>query len=272
MTRSSRGATMFVSLVACIWIVPVVGVVVTSLRPVQEAALGWWTTGPFTLTLASWRDIWSQFPLLNAFWVTFKLAGSATLATMLLTPPAAYAFHFLRFPLRRTILLLIVATFVLPQQMIVLPLFRLWREWGLIDHVLAVAIPYVGLSFAWSIVVVKHFLEDFPRELIEAARIDGCGPVAVFWRVVLPNLLPAISAVGILQFLWTWNALLLPLLYLRSQIPLPVAFARIAGTYDASWNLRATAALITAIVPLMMFILFQRQFAGGALSRSGSKE
>ncbi|SOE83686.1 carbohydrate ABC transporter membrane protein 2, CUT1 family [Burkholderia sp. YR290] len=269
---SSRWATALVSLVALIWILPVIGIVITSLRPVDEAVLGWWTTRHVTLTLDAWRSVWIQYPVVEAFWVTLKLAGTATIATMLLTPAAAYAFHFLRFPLRRTILIVIVSAFVLPQQVVILPLFRLWREWGMIDNILSVAIPYVGLSFAWSIVVVKNFLEAFPRELIEAARIDGCGPIAAFGYVVLPNMLASICAIGILQCLWTWNALLLPLLYLRSQIPLPVAFARIAGMYDANWNLQAAAAIITAIVPLMIFIVFQRQFARGALSRSGGKE
>ncbi|CAM2157825.1 sn-glycerol-3-phosphate transport system permease protein UgpE [Pararobbsia alpina] len=269
---SSRWVTAIVSVVAFIWVIPIIGIVITSLRPVDEAALGWWTTSKFTLTLDAWRAVWSQYPLVDAFWVTFKLAGLATLATMVLTPAAAYAFHFLRFPLRRTILIVIVNAFVLPQQVVIIPLFQLWRDWGLIDNILSVLIPYVGLSFAWSIVVVKNFLEDFPRELIEAARMDGCGPIAVFGYVVLPNTLASISAVGILQFLWCWNSLLLPLLYLRSEIPLPVVFARIAGTFDANWNLRAAAAIITAIVPLLIFILFQRQFAGGAMSRSGSKE
>jgi ABC-type glycerol-3-phosphate transport system permease component len=269
---SSRWAAVLASIIAFIWFVPIIGIVITSLRPVEEAALGWWTTSKFTLTLDAWHSVWTRYPLADAFWVTLKLAGIATLATMLLTPAAAYAFHFLHFPLRRTILVIILDSFVLPQQVVIIPLFRLWKDWGLIDNILSVLIPYVGLSFAWSIVVVKNFLQEFPRELIEAARIDGCGPLAVFRYVVLPNTLASISAVGILQFLWTWNALLLPLLYLRTQIPLPVMFARIAGTYDDNWNLRAAAAIITAIVPLTMFIIFQRQFAGGALSRSGGKE
>ncbi|QGZ63056.1 carbohydrate ABC transporter permease [Paraburkholderia acidisoli] len=273
MTRAtSTWATVFVSAVALVWIVPVVGIVVTSLRPLSEAALGWWTTQPFTLTLDAWRTVWTHYPLADAFWTTLKLAGLATLATMLLTPAAAYALHFLRFPLRRTIMVLVVSSFVLPQQVIVIPLFRLWRELGLIDHALAVLIPYVGLSFAWSIVVARNYLAAFPRELIDAARIDGCGPLAVFRHIVLPNMLAPMSAVGILQFLWSWNALLLPLLYLRTQVPLPVVFARLAGTFDAVWNLRAAAAIVTAIVPLVVFIVFQREFAGGALNRSGIKE
>ncbi|MGF6771843.1 ABC-type glycerol-3-phosphate transport system permease component [Paraburkholderia sp. GAS199] len=268
---SSRWATAIVSVVALIWAVPIIGIVVTSLRPMNEAVLGWWTTSQFTLTLDAWRSVLTRYPLVEAFWVSLKLAGISTIMTALLTPAAAYAFQFLRFPLRRTILVVIFTTFALPQQVVIIPLFRLWREMGLIDHIASILIPYVGLSFAWSIVVVKNFLRGFPRDLIEAARIDGCGPIAMFFYIVLPNTLASISAIAILQFLWSWNSLLLPLLYLRTQIPLPVAFARIAGTYDPNWNLRAAAAIITAIAPLTIFIIFQRQFARGALSRSGSE-
>ena len=267
-----RWAIVLVSVVALIWIVPIVGIVIASIRPVDEVDLGWWTTTPFTLTLDAWRAVWTRYPLAEAFWMTLKLAGCATLATMVLTPAAAYAFHFLRFPLRRTTLLVMVNAFVLPQQVVIIPLFQLWRQWGLMDHMLAVLIPYVGLSFAWSIFVAKSFLEKFPRELIEAARIDGCGPLAVFRYVVLPDTLPAIGAVGLLQFIWTWNSLLLPMLYLRSRIPLPVEFARIAGTWDANWNVRAAAAILTAVVPLAISIIFQRHFAGGAISLSASKD
>jgi ABC-type glycerol-3-phosphate transport system permease component len=170
------------------------------------------------------------------------------------------------------LLILIINAFVLPQQVVIIPLFQLWGRVGLIDNYLAVLIPYIGLSFAWSIFLVKNFLEDFPKELIEASRIDGCGPTTTFWHVVLPNILAPVLALGILQFMWTWNALLLPLLYLRTNVPLPVLFARIAGTYDLNWDLRAVAAIVTTIVPLIVFLVFQRHFAAGAQSRTGTKE
>ncbi|HTM79295.1 MAG TPA: ABC transporter permease subunit, partial [Devosia sp.] len=139
-------------------------------------------------------------------------------------------------------------------------------------NMLSVLIPYIGLSFAWSIFLVKNFLEDFPKELIEAAKIDGCGPLATFWHVVLPNIMAPVFAVGILQFLWVWNALLLPMLYLRTNIPLPVMLTRVSGTYEVNWDLRSVAAIVTTIVPLIVFLLFQRQFAAGSQTRTGAKE
>lgn len=270
--RVPRWTVVVVGVVAFIWIIPILGIVVTSVRPPSEVALGWWRLDNFTLTLSAWIRVWSEYPLAKAFWVTAELAGIATLATMLLTPAAAYAFHFLKFPFRRTLLIIIINAFVLPGQVVIIPLFQLWRELGLIDNLLAVLIPYVGLSFAWSIFLVKNFLEDFPKDLIEAARIDGCGPLKSFWHVVLPNTMAPVFAVGILQFLWTWNSLLLPMLYLRTNIPLPVLLTRVSGTYELNWDLRSVAAIVTTIVPLIIFLVFQRQFAAGSQSRTGAKE
>jgi len=258
--------------ISILWIIPLVGIVVTSIRPEADTVLGWWRLDHVELTLNAWISVWSKYPLAEGFWVTLQLASIATVGSMILTPAAAYAFQFLRFPGRRILLIIIINAFVLPPQVVIIPLFTLWRQMGLIDNIASVLIPYVGLSFAWSIFLVKNFLEDFPRELIEAARIDGCGPVRIFFRVVLPNSLSPIFAVGILQFLFCWNSLLIPLLFLRTEVPLPVIFAQISGMYDANWDLRAVAAIVTTIVPLVVFLVFQRQFAGGSLVTSGSKE
>lgn len=270
--KPPRWVPIVVSLIAIIWIVPLLGIIITSIRPVQDTVLGWWRLDHVEFTIAAWINVWSKYPLANGFLVSMELAGIATLGSMILTPAAAYAFQFLNFPFRRTLLIIIINAFVLPQQVVVIPLFTLWRQMGLINNPVSVLIPYIGLSFAWSIFLVKNFFEDFPHELIEAGRIDGTGPISTFFHIVLPNSLSPIFAVGILQFLFCWNSLLIPLLFLRTSIPLPVVFAQIAGTYDANWDLRAVAALVTTSVPLIIFLVFQRQFAGGSLTTSGSKE
>lgn len=270
--KAPRWIPIVVGLISIIWIIPLLGIIVTSIRPQPDTVLGWWRLDHIQLTVDAWIKVWQKYKLADGLWVSAQLAGIATIGSMVLTPAAAYAFQFLKFPFRRTLLIIIINAFVLPQQVVVIPLFTLWRQMGLIDNLLAVLIPYVGLSFAWSIFLVKNFLEDFPKELVEAGKIDGCGPISNFFNVVLPNSLSSIFAVGILQFLFCWNSLLIPLLFLRTQLPLPVVFAQIAGTYDANWDLRAVAAIVTTSVPLIIFLVFQRQFAGGALTTSGSKE
>lgn len=261
-----------VGILAIIWIIPIVGILALAFRPPEDVVLGWWSLDPLRFTLNAWVKVWESTPLGNAFWVTMQTAAISTLLTVVLTPMAAYAFHYLRFPLRRTLLIIIVNAFVLPAQVVIIPLFLLWRDVGLLDNLWSVIIPYVGMSFAWSIFLVKNFLEDFPREMIEASKVDGCGPIATFFYVVMPNLVTPISAVAILQFLWCWNSLLLPVIFLRTNIPLPQLLTRLSGTYESNFDQRAVAAIVTTAVPLLVFLIFQRQFTAGSLNRSGAKE
>ncbi|EKJ94787.1 ABC transporter permease [Bradyrhizobium lupini HPC(L)] len=191
---------------------------------------------------------------------------------MVLAPAAAFAFQFLKFPGRRVLLLIVVNSFVLPQQVVIIPLFALWKELGMIDNLLAVVIPYVGLSFAWAVFLVKNFFDDFPMELIEASRIDGCTPLKTFAHVVLPNSVTPMAAIGILQFLWCWNSMLLPMLYLRTDLPLTVLLARIAGSFEPNLDQQAVAAIVTTALPLLVFIVCQRFFVMGSKNRSGGKE
>ena len=252
--------------------VPVVGLVVTSLRPPADITAGWWTLSHVVLTLDAWRSVWSKYPLAPAFWTSFKLTGLATVLTVILSSAAAYALQFLQFPGRRLLLLVIVNAFVLPQQVVIIPLFTLWRDLGMIDSIWAVVIPYVGLSFAWSVFLVKTFLQDFPGELIDAAKVDGCSPIGTLVHVVMPNAVTPLAAVGILQFMWCWNSMLLPMLYLRSDVPLTVLLARIAGSFEPNLDQQSVAAIITAALPLIVFVLFQRSFASDARNRTGAKE
>lgn len=267
-----RWIILLVGAIGCLWIVPIIGIVVTSFQTPDSIARGWWHFSQNEWTLNAWRSVWQNYPLAESFWVSAKVTLLATVLTMVTAPAAAYVFHYLRFPLRRPVLILIINAFVLPQQVVIIPMFRLWRDLGLLDNIAAVIIPFVGLSYAWSIFLVKSFLEDFPRELIEAARIDGCGPISTFTKVILPNLLSPIAACGILQFLWCWNSLLLPMLFLRGDVTLTVLLARIAGTYDPNIDQQAVAAIVTAAIPLLVFVLFQKQFAAGNQATSGGKE
>jgi ABC-type glycerol-3-phosphate transport system permease component len=273
MSRLWKNAIIgFVGIVALLWIVPLIGLLAVSLRPPADVVLGWWRLDSLHLTFDAWATIWSKYPLANAFWVSAQIAGISTIGCMLLTPAAAYAFHFLKFPFRRTLLIIIINSFILPQQIVIIPLFTLYRGIGLMDNIWAVIIPFVGMSFAWSVFLVKNFYEDYPKELVEAARVDGCGPLQAFWHVVLPTSLSPVFAAGILQFLWCWNGLLLPILYLRNNVPLPVMLAQLSGQYEANWDLRSVAAIVTIVVPLIIFTLFQNVFAAGAQTRSGAKE
>ena len=262
---------LLIATVSLIWILPLIGIVMTSIRPEGETLKGWWNIEQFTLTLEAWREVWVNYPLWDALWNSIKIAGISSLGSILLAPMGAYAYAFLNFPGKKVSFLLLINAFVVPNQILIIPLFTLWRNIGLIDNIFSVIIPFVALSMAWAVFLLRNYLVDFPRSLSDAAHIYGCGHVRTFWSVVLPNAMTPMAAVGILQFMWTWNSLMLPMLFLRENIPLPVLLTKIKGTYEPNWDQVAVATIITSIVPLLIFLYFQKYFAAGASNQSGQK-
>jgi alpha-glucoside transport system permease protein len=258
-------------IIAVIWGIPALGMVVTSIRPITEIVRGWWTLRPFTLTAENYINAWTRYNFGKAFLVSLVLSGSSTVIPLFLSSAAAYAFHFLRFPGRKMSLFLITSAYVLPNQVLLIPLLKLWRQVGISDHLVSVIIPQVGLSFAWSIFLVRSFLFGFPGDLLDAAKIDGGGNFRIYWNIVLPNSLTPLVSVAILQFLWTWNDLLFPLIFLQSDIPLTVAVARMRATHDPQWELVSAGTVILTIAPMVVFIFLQRYFTEG-LSRSGAEK
>ncbi|PID58779.1 transporter [candidate division KSB3 bacterium] len=256
------------AIISVLWCIPALGVLISSIRPITEIVRGWWTLRPFSVTTENYSTVWTQYHFGNAFIVSLLLAGASTLLPLIFSSTAAYAFHFLRFPGRKMALLLITSAYVLPNQVLIIPLLKLWRQTGLADNLLSVIIPQVGIAFAWSISLVRTFWHGFPNALIEAAKIDGCNIVRIYWKIVLPNSLTPLVSIAILQFLWTWNDLLFPLIFLQSNIPLTVALSRISGTHDPQWELVSAGTVLLTIAPMIVFIFLQRYFTEG-LARSG---
>ncbi len=269
--KTPKWPILVMAAAALLWLVPLAGIVMMSIRPEVEITGGWWRLDPFTLSFDAWVKVWESYPLGRAFLNSVLVATMATVIPVLFAPAAAYAFHYLKFPFRRALLLILVNAFVVPNQVVIIPLFKLWRQTGLIDNYLSVVIPFVGLSFAWSVLLVKNFLGNFPRSLIDAAQVDGCGHLRTFFYIVLPNSLTAMAAVAILQFMWTWNSLLIPMLFLRENATLPVMLSTISGAFEPNWDQRAVATIITSILPLVIFLVFQKHFSADGKNRSGSK-
>ena len=271
MYKQSKWPLVVLAALALIWVLPIIGILFMSVRPESEITQGWWKLSPFTFTLEAWREVWLKYELLPAFLTSAILAISSTVLTVVFSASAAYAYEFLNFYGKRASLVLYVASYVMPQQVLLIPMLMLWRSIGLLDNPLSCIIPFVGSGFAWSIFMLKSYLRDFPRELLEAAKIDGAGNISTFRHIFLPNAGTPVAAVSILQFMWTWNSLLLPLMFLRKNVPLPVLLSRIQGTYEPNWDLKAVAVIITAFVPLLLFIYFQKHFSAGSTLGSGGK-
>jgi alpha-glucoside transport system permease protein len=284
---TSRGATIAALIIAVIWTLPTAGLFISSFRPANDIkTTGWWTVfaNPgFTLdnyvnALSSGDSLTLGKAFLNSLVITLP----AALIPITIASLAAYAFAWIDFKGRNTIFVLVFALQIVPIQMALVPLLRLFSD-GLVIGGLYI-LPGLGVngldgSFAkvWiahtifalplAIFMLHNFISEIPAEVIEAARMDGAGHGQVFFRIVLPLSMPAIASFGIFQFLWVWNDLLVATVFTSGQgLPITKALQDLSGSYGQSWELLTAGAFISIIVPLIVFFALQRFFVRGLLA------
>jgi alpha-glucoside transport system permease protein len=260
--------------IALLWLVPSLGLLITSFRPSPDMrATGWWTVlfEP-RFTLANYERVITAEDMGSAFINSLMITIPATILPLLIASMAAFALAWVRFPFRDTIFLVIVALLMVPVQIGFIPLVVGFREsgTGLLTNYGAIWLTHTAFALPFGIFLLRNFFITLPKDLIEAARIDGASNVGIFRTIVVPLSVPAIAAYGIFQFLWVWNDLLMAVIYAQSGAiqPMTVAVTRLLGTYATEWSLLAAAAFLIMIVPLVVFISLQRYFVQGLLAGS----
>jgi len=260
------------ALVGLVWLAPTVGLLVTSFRPRSDIqATGWWET-IFTLrfTTENYSQVLSAQGMSQAFINTVMISVPSTILPLLLCSMAAYAFSWLRFPFRDTLFLLVVAMLMIPVQVAFIPLLTMFAPTGLLKGFGAIWLAHTAFALPFGIFLLRNFFITLPRDLIEAARIDGASAWAVFRVIVVPLSVPAIAAYGIFQFLWVWNDLLMALIFVQvgTLQPMTIAINSLLGTYASEWNVLAAGAFLLMAVPLLVFFSLQRYFVQGLLAGS----
>ena len=265
---------IILGLIALIWLVPSIGLLITSFRPSEDMrATGWWTVvaNP-DFTLANYERVISAEDMGSAFINSLLITIPSTILPLVIASMAAYALAWIKFPFRDTIFLFIVALLMVPVQIGFIPLVVAFREsqTGLLTTYGAVWLAHTAFALPFGIFLLRNFFITLPRDLIEAARIDGASNVAIFRTIVVPLSVPAIAAYGIFQFLWVWNDLLMSLVYAQRNAiqPMTVKVTQLLGTYATEWSLLAAAAFLVMAVPLIVFISLQRYFVQGLLAGS----
>jgi alpha-glucoside transport system permease protein len=257
--------------VGIIWLVPTVGLFLTSLfSPTDINSLGWWEifSKPSLATFDNYREIWHDQSIRSAFWTTVWISVGGTVLPILVAALAGYAFAWLDFPGRDWLFILVIALLVVPLQMALIPMFRLYSDVGIFDTKLSLILFHTGFGLPFAIFLLRNFFIGIPRELLEAARIDGASEFRIFFRLILPLGLPAIASLAIFQFLWTWNDLLVALSLARDTQPLTVAIFSQLRQFGNNLELIAPASFVSLIVPLAVFFAFQRYFVQGLLAGS----
>ena len=259
-------------LIALIWLAPTIGLLVTSFRPRSDIQVtGWWESFlQFRYTLANYEEVLSGQGMLEAFINTFLIAVPSTLIPLTLASMAAYAFSWLHFPFRDGLFLLVVALLMIPAQVAFIPLLKLFAPTGLLNSFGAIWLVHTAFALPFGIFLLRNFFLTLPRDLIEAARIDGTTTIGIFRKIVVPLSVPAIAAYGIFQFLWVWNDLLMALVFVQrgDSWPMTKAIQNLLSQYGTEWHLLAAGAFILMAVPLIVFFSLQRYFVQGLLAGS----
>jgi multiple sugar transport system permease protein len=247
---------------ALIWLVPLAWALDTALKPNAETAASatWIIHDP---TLASFRSVLSQGNMLNwyaASLITSTLTAALTVFTASL---AAFAVSRLRFRFRTAVFWVLLAGIMIPPQVLFVPQYRLFDGLHLLNTYWAVILPQIPTAIA--VFVFKQFFDGIPRDLDESARIDGAGWWRTYWTIAMPLSRPAVSAVAIFTFVWTWNNLLWPLLTLTNPqlMTIPVGLATVQGAYGIRYADTMASAILGALPLVLLFLVFQRRIVEG---------
>jgi alpha-glucoside transport system permease protein len=264
-------------LVALIWIFPGLGLLVTSIRfPHDVASTGWWMIfeNPFDstqYTLENYITVITRFGIGRAFLNSFIITIPATVLPILIASFAAYAFAWMRFPGRQSLFVILVALLVVPLQMTLIPILRVFNRLGLSGTFPGIWLAHTGYGLPLAIYLLHNSVAGLPSELFDSAEVDGASSSYIFFRLVLPLCIPAIASLAIFQFLWVWNDLLVALVYLGGTpdvAPVTVQVSSLVGSYGQMWELLTAAVFISIIPPLILFFSLQRYFVRGILAGS----
>ena len=266
---------LVILLICLLWILPTLGLLISSLRPAAAVAnSGWWTVfgNPLNwsqFTLANYQHVLGQSGLARSFVNSFIITLPATILPMLFGAFAAFAFAWLKFPGRNLLFLVLVGLLVVPLQMTLIPILRLYSRTGLAGSFIGIWLAHTGYGLPFAIYLLRNFFSSLPAEIFEAAYIDGASPVGAFFRLALPMSVPALASLAIFQFLWVWNDLLVALIYLGGNprvAPLTLALSNLVGSYGQEWHILTAAAFVSMVVPLIVFFSLQRYFVRGILA------
>ena len=262
----------FLVVIGLVWLTPLAGLLLSSMRSSQDSSSsGWWTsiTSPGQLSLDNYSALLKNAGITRAFWNTVLISVPATALVVILAALAAYAFAWLDFPGREPVFLVVVALLVVPVQIGLLPVAKLFGALGLFGTIPGVVLFHVAYGLPFAVFLLRNYFAEMPKEMLEAARMDGGSEWRIFTRLVLPVGRPAIASLAIFQFLWVWNDMLVALLFADpSSQPLTVELQSQIRQFGSNIDVLAPGAFVSLIVPVVVFFAFQRHFVQGVMAGS----
>ncbi len=226
---------------------------------------------PPTFSLDNYREVLSSSGIDRSFINTFTVTIPATIIPIAIAATASYAFSWMEFPGRRFLFAMVVGLLVVPLQLSLIPLLKLYNTLGIEKGYPGIWMAHTGFGLPLAIYLLRNYIGGLPRELIESAQIDGATHFQIFMRLVLPLSVPALASFAIFQFLWVWNDLLVALVFLtkrEDQIVMTSRLTELIGSQGNNWEILTSSAFISIIVPVLVFFALQRYFVRGLLAGS----
>ncbi len=272
--QKSVWASLIAAVIAILWTIPTLGLLITSFRPAADIRKsGWWTVWQdpsFTLNNYKTALFGGTTDLASYFVNSIVITVPAVVIPISIACMAAYCFAWMSFRGSGFLFVAVFALQIVPIQVTLVPLLTLFVKGGLAGTFWPIWIAHSIFALPLAIYLLHNFMSELPKELVEAARVDGAGHLTIFFKIMLPLMVPAIAAFAIFQFLWVWNDLLVGLTFGASPevAPLTVRVADLAGNRGSQWHVLSAGAFISMIVPLIVFLSFQRFFVRGLLAGS----
>jgi alpha-glucoside transport system permease protein len=265
---------LIIFLITLIWIVPTLGLLVSSFRPAAAiATTGWWTAfaNPEQFTTGLYEEALTRQNMGTSFINSLFISIPATVIPIMVAAFAAYAFSWMDFPGRTTIFVLVVALLVVPLQMTFIPILRAYTQTGLTGTFPGIWLAHAAYGLPFAIYLLRNSIGGLPRDLFESAYLDGASAFDIFFRIVMPLIVPSLASLIIFQFMWVWNDLLVSLIYLGGRpavAPMTLTISNLVNSLGGNWQVLTAAAFISMIVPMFVFFTLQRYFVKGLLAGS----
>lgn len=273
--KQGRTSLLILMVLAAFWLLPTVGLFVTSLREKTEAQrTGWWDVlfNPFSQDwdISSYTTVLTEKNLGTSFISSMAVTIPATILPLLFAAYAAFGFTFLKFRGREFFFSVIIGLLVVPLQGALVPVLKMFISFtdktGIEISGQYAAAWFVHSAFAMplAIYILRNYMMSVPNSLIEAARVDGASNFTIFWRLVLPISVPALASFAIFQFLWVWNDYLIAFVFVGNERPvLTYTLLAMLGQYGEGWQSVAAGSFISLSIPLLVFFSLQRYFIRG---------
>lgn len=252
--------------IVIVWLVPFFITTFTSLKSMDEimSSTSWWKP-PEQLVWDNFLNSWEQGNMKTYFRNTFIITVPSVVGTLFVSSLGAFALSFYKFRMSKIVLIIFVAGMLIPFQMLLIPVYKFSQQTGLYDTFQGVILFHIAFQLGFCTFFLRNFMIDIPKSIFESAKIDGANDFTLYRKIALPLSLPAMAALGILEFTWIWNDYLWGLILLQSDNlkPVTLGLVNLQGQWVTSWNIISAASLIAAIVPLVVFLIFQRYFIDG---------